>query len=63
MSGSYKNDYILSPVDAHAHVKRNRSEKPIRHKGNPRIVCDLTLEDVPLALSDVRIIIFVLQYF
>lgn len=52
MSGSFRREFILSPVHSHAHVKRNRSEKPLRSKTNPRIVCDLTLDQVPLSLSD-----------
>ena len=45
--------YVLSPVSAQAHVKRNRSEQPLRSRSQPRIVCDLELEEVPLSLDDV----------
>nr|XP_018896804.1 PREDICTED: vacuolar protein sorting-associated protein 13D isoform X1 [Bemisia tabaci] len=51
-----KNDhqYILPPVCAVAHLKRNRSDKPLRSKTHPRIVCDLQLEEVALTLSDLQ---------
>lgn len=45
--------YILMPVSAQAHIKRNRSEQPLRSSDTPRIVCDLHLEEVPLFLVDV----------
>jgi len=48
-----KHQFLLSPVSAQAHVKRNRSEKPLRSRTQPRIICDLHLEEVPLSLTDV----------
>lgn len=45
--------YILSPVSAEAHVKRDRSERPLRSANRPRIVVDLSLDQVPLSLTDV----------
>lgn len=45
--------YILSPVSAEAHVKRDRSERPLRSANKPRIVVDLSLDQVPLSLTDV----------
>lgn len=45
-------NFLLSPVSAQAHVKRNRSEQPLRSRLQPRIVCDLHLEEVPLSLFD-----------
>jgi vacuolar protein sorting-associated protein 13D len=45
--------YILAPVSAMAHVKRNRSEQPLRSSDTPRLVCDLILDEVPLILVDV----------
>ncbi|XP_034247458.1 vacuolar protein sorting-associated protein 13D isoform X2 [Thrips palmi] len=45
-------NFLLSPVSAQAHVKRNRSEQPLRSRLQPRIVCDLHLEEVPLSLYD-----------
>lgn len=47
--------FLLSPVSAQAHVKRNRSEQPLRSRFQPRIVCDLHLEEVPLSLFDVSL--------
>lgn len=44
--------FLLSPVSAQAHVKRNRSELPLRSHLEPRIVCDLHLGEVPLSLYD-----------
>ncbi|CAG9818576.1 unnamed protein product [Phaedon cochleariae] len=43
--------YIIPFVSAHAHLKRHRSTQPLR-SSTPRIVCDLSLEEVPLTLSD-----------
>lgn len=48
-----KHEFVLSPVSAQAHVKRNRSEQPLRSRTQPRIICDLHLEEVPLSLTDV----------
>ncbi|CAK9827070.1 Intermembrane lipid transfer protein Vps13D [Anthophora retusa] len=45
---------ILSPVNARAHIKRNRSERPLRSINKPRIIADLLLDDVPLCLTDVQ---------
>ncbi|KAJ9601169.1 hypothetical protein L9F63_000689, partial [Diploptera punctata] len=47
-----KHQFVLSPVSAQAHIKRNRSEQPLRSRTQPRIVCDLHLEEVPLSLTD-----------
>lgn len=52
-SGRYSKHYILAPVSAQAQLKRNRSERPLKSGDSPRIVCDLCLEEVPLALVDV----------
>lgn len=51
-------NFLLSPVSAQAHVKRNRSEQPLRSRLQPRIVCDLHLEEVPLSLYDVSFQVF-----
>lgn len=45
--------YILSPVNAKAHIKRDRTVRPLRSTNKPRIVVDLLLDDVPLCLTDV----------
>jgi vacuolar protein sorting-associated protein 13D len=50
---SIKHQFVLSPVSARAYIKRNRSEQPLRSRTQPRIVCDLHLEEVPLSLADV----------
>jgi vacuolar protein sorting-associated protein 13D len=50
---SLKHQFVLSPVSAQAYVKRNRSEQPLRSRTQPRIICDLHLEEVPLSLTDV----------
>lgn len=52
-NGKYNDFYILAPVSAQAQIKRNRSEQPLRSADTPRIVCDLSLEEVPLSLIDV----------
>lgn len=56
-SDTFSQHYILSPVSAQAHVKRNRSEQPLRSQDTPRITCDLQLEQVPLKLVDVSMAI------
>ncbi|KAF5273971.1 hypothetical protein FQA39_LY01087 [Lamprigera yunnana] len=48
----FTNHYILPPVSAEAQFKKNRSERPLRCSDTPRIVCNLTLQDVPLTLVD-----------
>ena len=47
---------ILSPVNARAHIKRDRTERPLRSINKPRIVVDLLLDEVPLSITDVSII-------
>jgi vacuolar protein sorting-associated protein 13D len=60
-----KHQFVLSPVNAQAHVKRNRSEKPLRSRTQPRIICDLHLEEVPLSLTDVsyKYVLLKVDYF
>lgn len=53
---NYSDHYLLSPVSAQAHLKRNRSEHPLRNSDSPRIACDLQLDEVPLQLVDVSIL-------
>lgn len=48
-----KHEYIVSPVSAQAHLKRDRSEMPLRTRSRPRLTCDLILNEVQLTLSDV----------
>lgn len=48
-----KHVYLMKPVSAKAHIKRDRSEQPLRSKTIPRIVSDVCLEEVSLTLADV----------
>lgn len=45
--------YVVSPVSARAHLKRDRSETPLRTRSRPRLVCELVLNEVQLTLNDV----------
>lgn len=47
-----KHDYIVNPVSAQAHFKRDRSEMPLRTRSRPRLTCDLILNEVQLTLND-----------
>ncbi|XP_043601959.1 vacuolar protein sorting-associated protein 13D isoform X2 [Bombus pyrosoma] len=47
-------NHILLPVNARAHIKRDRSERPLRSTNKPRMIVDLLLDDVPLSLTDVQ---------
>ncbi|XP_025836301.1 vacuolar protein sorting-associated protein 13D [Agrilus planipennis] len=51
-NSSFNQHYILEPVSAQAHLKHNRSEKPLRSLSTPRIVCDLQMDEVALSLVD-----------
>ncbi|RLU23666.1 hypothetical protein DMN91_003872 [Ooceraea biroi] len=46
--------HILSPVNARAHIKRDRTERPLRSVNKPRIVVDLRLDEVPLSITDIQ---------
>ncbi|XP_025991492.2 vacuolar protein sorting-associated protein 13D isoform X3 [Solenopsis invicta] len=46
--------HILSPVNARAHIKRDRTERPLRSINKPRIVVDLLLDEVPLFITDLQ---------
>ena len=48
-------NHILLPVNARAHIKRDRSERPLRSTNKPRMIVDLLLDDVPLCLTDVSL--------
>lgn len=50
-----KHKHILSPVNAQAHIKRDRSERPLRSISKPRLIVDLLLDQVPLSIIDVSI--------
>ncbi|XP_046414322.1 vacuolar protein sorting-associated protein 13D isoform X1 [Neodiprion fabricii] len=47
-----KHKHILSPVSAQAHIKRDRSERPLRSVNKPRLIVDLLLDQVPLSVID-----------
>ncbi|KAB0794994.1 hypothetical protein PPYR_11833 [Photinus pyralis] len=49
---NFTNYFILPPVSAEAHLKKNRSERPLRSSDTPRIVCSLNLHEVSLTLRD-----------
>lgn len=49
-----RNEFILAPVSGYAHLKRNRSSKPLRSLNQPRIACDFQLERVNIELRDVQ---------
>lgn len=53
--GSTEHRYVISPVSAQAHLKRDRSETPLRTRSRPRLVCDLILNEVQLTLNDVSL--------
>lgn len=53
MSKNKIHRHILSPVNARAHIKRDRTERPLRSINKPRIVVDLLLDEVPLSITDV----------
>ncbi|KMQ93281.1 vacuolar protein sorting-associated protein 13d [Lasius niger] len=46
--------HILLPVNARAHIKRDRTVRPLRSINKPRIIVDLLLDEVPLSLTDVQ---------
>nr|XP_054769178.1 intermembrane lipid transfer protein VPS13D-like [Lytechinus pictus] len=47
-----EHDYIIEPVSAEARLQRNGSALPLRSRTTPRFVCDLTLQKIPLSLSE-----------
>ncbi|KAK5644974.1 hypothetical protein RI129_006274 [Pyrocoelia pectoralis] len=49
---TFVDHYIIPPVSAEAHLKKNRSERPLRSSDTPRIVCNLNLHEVSLVLRD-----------
>ncbi|KYQ55282.1 Vacuolar protein sorting-associated protein 13D [Trachymyrmex zeteki] len=54
MSKNKIHRHILSPVNARAHIKRDRTERPLRSINKPRIVVDLLLDEVPLSITDLQ---------
>ncbi|XP_065212498.1 intermembrane lipid transfer protein Vps13D isoform X2 [Planococcus citri] len=55
-SGAEKetHDYILQPICAEAHIKRNRSAVPLRSRTQPRIICDLQLQNFLISITDAQ---------
>ncbi|KAJ6645642.1 Vacuolar protein sorting-associated protein 13D [Pseudolycoriella hygida] len=51
-SSKLAHQFVISPVCAQAHLKRDRSETPLRTRSRPRLVCDLILNEVQLTLND-----------
>lgn len=49
---SKKHEYILQPVSLKAQLKHNCSSKQLRSRQNPRLICDLQLENFPLRLNE-----------
>lgn len=49
---SMQHRYIISPVTAEAHLKRDRSETPLRTRSRPRLEWDLVLNEVQLTIND-----------
>ncbi|CAG9856524.1 unnamed protein product [Phyllotreta striolata] len=47
----YTKNFLLPPVSAQAHLKRNKSSKALR-SSTPRYFCDFLLEDVHLSVLD-----------
>lgn len=54
-----KHGFVISPVSAVARLKRERCEQPLRSRTRPRFTCQLSLDEVPILISDV--IFFILN--
>ncbi|XP_066151224.1 intermembrane lipid transfer protein Vps13D isoform X2 [Euwallacea fornicatus] len=52
MRKTKRSHYIVPPVSAVAHLKRNKSSQALHSDLTPRNICDLILEAVPLSLVD-----------
>lgn len=50
-----KHNYILQPISAHAHFKRECCKQAIRSKSKPRLNCEFQVQEVKVAVSDVCI--------
>ncbi|KAK6626649.1 hypothetical protein RUM44_009125 [Polyplax serrata] len=44
--------FVLNHVSGVAHIKRNRSSKPLRSRATPRIICDVLFNEFPIVISD-----------
>lgn len=45
--------FVINPVTAVAQLKRERCEQPLRSRTRPRFTCQLSLDDVPILITDV----------
>lgn len=52
--------FVLNHVSGVAHIKRNRSSKPLRSRATPRIICDVLFNEFPIVISDVSEVEFML---
>lgn len=59
---SSEHRFVISPVSAVAHLQRERSEQPLRSHTRPRLNCQLSLDEVPLILTNVSIIIILYTF-
>lgn len=48
--------FIINPITAQAHFKRDRSETPLRTRSRPRLSCEVIVDEIHLSLSDVSFI-------
>nr|XP_014090945.2 vacuolar protein sorting-associated protein 13D isoform X1 [Bactrocera oleae] len=49
-----KHNYILQPISAHAHFKRECCKQAIRSKSKPRLNCEFQVQEVKVAVSDLQ---------
>lgn len=49
---NWQHRFVISPVTAHAKLKRDRSENPLRTRNRPRLVCELVVNEMSLTLVD-----------
>lgn len=54
LGSGFQHKYIIHPITAQAHFKRDRSETPLRTRSRPRLSCEVTVNEVNLSLDDVR---------
>lgn len=45
--------FVINPVTAVAQLKRERCEQPLRSRARPRFTCQLSLDEVPILITDV----------
>ncbi|XP_011209287.2 intermembrane lipid transfer protein Vps13D isoform X2 [Bactrocera dorsalis] len=49
-----KHHYILQPISAHAHFKRECCKQAIRSKSKPRLNCEFHVQEVKISVSDLQ---------